>query len=158
MLHSERIMDCLMLITGSSEETEDIGFKLGTYLKTHGGAKTVCLFGELGAGKTTFIKGIASAFNIPKRDISSASFVIVAEYETSPPFYHIDLYRLEKDTDVEDAGIWEYIESDGIAVIEWAERLDEIPENAVKVRINLLSEESREIIIEGINEKDWNNM
>lgn len=147
-----------MLKKGSSEETENLGFKLGTYLKTHGGAKTVCLFGELGVGKTTFIKGIASAFNIPKRDISSASFVIVAEYETSPPFYHIDLYRLEKDTDVEDAGIWEYIESDGIAVIEWAERLDEMPENAVKVRINLLSEESREIIIEGINEKDWNNM
>jgi tRNA threonylcarbamoyladenosine biosynthesis protein TsaE len=157
-MYSEIIMDSLRLTTGSSEETEDLGFKLGTFLKTHGGAKTICLFGELGAGKTTLIKGIASAFNISKRDIGSASFVIVAEYETSPPFYHIDLYRLEKDVDVEDTGIWEYIESDGISVIEWAERLDEIPENAVTVRINLLGEESREIIIEGIDEKDWHNM
>ena len=147
----------LRIITKSPSETEGVGFKLGMFLKTHGRA-TVCLYGDLGAGKTTLIRGIASAFGIPERDIGSASFVIIAEYETSPPFYHIDLYRIEREDDIEELGVWEYINSGGIAVIEWAERLSEIPEGAITVKINYIDEKSREIIIEGIDEKDWNNM
>jgi tRNA threonylcarbamoyladenosine biosynthesis protein TsaE len=147
----------LKIITRSPGETEEIGLKIGNILKAQRGA-TVCLYGDLGAGKTTLIKGIASAFGIPERDIGSASFVIVAEYETSPPFYHIDLYRIEREDDIDNLGIWEYIGSGGIAVIEWAERLSELPEDVIKVKINHVDENSREIIIEGIGEKDWNNM
>ena len=137
-------------ITRSQAETEDFGFKIGQALKTNLKTANVCLYGDLGAGKTTLIKGIASALGIPKRDVGSASFVIVAEYETSPLFYHIDLYRLERAEDIEDLGIWEYLEAGGISVIEWAERLPEIPDNAVIVKISYLDEDSREIIIEGI--------
>jgi tRNA threonylcarbamoyladenosine biosynthesis protein TsaE len=147
----------LKIITRSPGETEEIGLKIGNILKAQRGA-TVCLYGDLGAGKTTLIKGIASAIGIPERDIGSASFVIVAEYETTPPFYHIDLYRVEREDDIDDLGIWEYIGSGGIAVVEWAERLSELPEDAIKVRMNYVDENSREIIIEGINEKDWHNM
>jgi len=147
----------LKIITESPGETEEIGLKIGNILKAQRGA-TVCLYGDLGAGKTTLIKGIASAFGIPERDIGSASFVIVAEYETTPPFYHIDLYRVERENDIDDLGIWEYIGSGGIAVVEWAERLSELPEDAIRVRMNYVDENSREIIIEGINEKDWHNM
>ncbi len=147
----------MKIITGSAGETESLGLIIGRYLKKKGGA-TVCLYGDLGAGKTTLIRGIASAFGIPERDIGSASFVIVAEYETTPPFYHIDLYRVERENDIDDLGIWEYIGSGGIAVVEWAERLSEIPEDAIKVRMNYVDENSREVIIEGINEKDWHNM
>lgn len=147
----------LRIITKSPSETEELGRKLGNFLKMRGGA-TVCLYGDLGAGKTTLIKGIASAFDIPERDIGSASFVIVAEYETTPPFYHIDLYRVERENDIDDLGIWEYIGSGGIAVVEWAERLSELPEDVIKVKMNYVDENSREIIIEGINEKDWHNM
>ncbi|WP_333655093.1 tRNA (adenosine(37)-N6)-threonylcarbamoyltransferase complex ATPase subunit type 1 TsaE [Dissulfurispira sp.] len=147
----------LRIITTSPSETEGLGLKLGRFLKAGGGA-TVCLYGDLGAGKTTLIKGIASAFGIPERDIGSASFVIVAEYETTPPFYHIDLYRVEREDDIDNLGIWEYIGSGGIAVVEWAERLSELPEDAIKGRMNYVDENSREIIIEGINEKDWHNM
>jgi tRNA threonylcarbamoyladenosine biosynthesis protein TsaE len=147
----------LRIITKSPSETEGVGFRLGMFLKMQRGA-TVCLYGDLGAGKTTLIKGIASAFGISERDIGSASFVIVAEYETTPPFYHIDLYRVERENDIDDLGIWEYIGSGGIAVVEWAERLSELPEDAIKVRMNYVDENSREIIIEGINEKDWHNM
>ncbi|MEW6739201.1 MAG: tRNA (adenosine(37)-N6)-threonylcarbamoyltransferase complex ATPase subunit type 1 TsaE [Nitrospirota bacterium] len=147
----------LRIITKSPSETEGVGFRLGMFLKMQRGA-TVCLYGDLGAGKTTLIKGIASAFGIPERDIGSASFVIVAEYETTPPFYHIDLYRVERENDIDDLGIWEYIGSGGIAVVEWAERLSELPEDAIKVRMNYVDENSREVIIEGINEKDWHNM
>lgn len=147
----------LRIITDSPSETEDAGFKLGKILKAKGKG-TVLLYGDLGAGKTVFVKGVASAFGIAGRDIGSASFVIAAEYETSPPFYHIDLYRVEHDEDIEALGIWEYIGSGGIAVIEWAERLSEIPENAVKVKINYVDENSREIIIEGIDEENWDHM
>jgi len=147
----------LKIITRSPGETEEIGLKIGNILKAQRGA-TVCLYGDLGAGKTTLIRGIASALGISERDIGSASFVIVAEYETLPPFYHIDLYRVEREEDVDNLGIWEYIGSGGIAVVEWAERLSELPEDAIKVRMNYVDENSREIIIEGINEKDWHNM
>ncbi len=142
----------MKIITKSSEETEDFGFKLGRFIREQGKGGTVLLYGDLGAGKTTFIKGIASAFGIPERDIGSASFVIVAEYESAPPFYHIDLYRLEREEDIDAVGIWEYIDTEGIAVVEWAERLSEVPENAIKVKINYVNENSREIIIEGVGE------
>ncbi len=136
-------------VTKSREETEDLGNELGELLKAQGSA-TVLLYGDLGAGKTTLIKGIASAFGISKRDIGSASFVIVAEYDTSPRFFHIDLYRLETQEDIEELGVWEYLESGGIAVVEWAERLFEIPEGAVIVKITYRDEDSREIVIEGL--------
>lgn len=138
------------VITRSHAETEAFGFKIGQAIKAKLKSANVCLYGDLGAGKTTLIKGIAAAFGISKRDVGSASFVIVAEYETSPPFYHIDLYRLERAEDVEALGLWEYLEAGGVSVIEWAERLPETPDRAVTVKIGYLDEDSREISIEGI--------
>jgi len=124
---------------------------LGTFLESSARIKTVLLYGDLGAGKTTLIKGVASAFGIAKRDVSSASFVMVAEHEATPPFYHIDLYRLESHEAVDAAGIWEYIDTGGIAVIEWAERIAEAPDNAIKVHITQLTDQEREIIIYGVD-------
>ena len=72
-------------------ETLHFGQRLGKKLKP---GDIVCLYGELGAGKTTVTKGIASAFGIKERDITSASFTIIAEYDNDIPFYHIDLYRI----------------------------------------------------------------
>lgn len=152
-------MDKLIkIISNSRDETELAGYKVGNTLKKISKPATIYLFGDLGSGKTVFIKGLANAFGISPRDIGSASFVIVAEYETSPPFYHVDLYRIEGDDAVDSLGIWEYVDSTGITAIEWAERLSEIPEDGITVRLTLLSEESREIIIEGIDEKDWHSM
>jgi len=140
----------IYIITRSADETELLGSQLGVLLKKRGTDATVCLFGDLGAGKTTFVRGFATAFGVPAREIGSASFVIVAEYETSPPFYHIDLYRLASEPCAEDMGLWEYIESDGIAVIEWAEKLGEIPDAAIRVTLRHTGEETREITIDGI--------
>ena len=137
------------MVAGTPEETEAEGRRLGKLMREGRIPRTVLLYGDLGAGKTTLIRGIASAFGIPGRDIGSASFVIVAEYDTSPRFYHIDLYRIETREDLDELGIWEYIESGGIAVVEWAERLREIPEGALTVRMNYLDEGTREIIVEG---------
>ncbi len=140
----------MRLITGSERETEDVGYRLGEFLRTGGRVRNVLLYGELGTGKTTLVKGIASAFGIPDRDVGSASFIMVAEYESVPPLYHIDLYRVERGTDVDALGIWDYLDSEGIAVVEWAERLPEEPEEAIRVRIRYRDGDEREIDIEGV--------
>jgi tRNA threonylcarbamoyladenosine biosynthesis protein TsaE len=139
------------IVSLAAEETAGFGAALGNLLKKRGKPVTVCLYGDLGAGKTVFIKGFASAFGIPERDIGSASYVIVAEYETTPPFYHMDLYRLGGVACDEDMGVWEYIESDAIVVIEWAERLGETPEGAVSVRIDITDGDRRAITIDGLS-------
>lgn len=149
----------MRLLSNGPGETLQYGLRLGRLL--HAG-DSVCLFGELGSGKTTLVKGIASAFAIPERDITSASFTIVAVYKgtlhhSSVPFSHIDLYRIKDATDLDSIGIEEYIGGDGIAVIEWAERMRTM-EGSITVRLNILDGEKREITIEGIDEKDWNNL
>lgn len=151
-------LNLIKIISNSRDETEFTGYKLGNVLKKFNKPATIYLFGDLGSGKTVFTKGLANAFGISPRNIGSASFVIVAEYETSPPFYHVDLYRIEGEDAVDALGIWEYIDSTGITAIEWAERLSEFPEGGIKVKISVSGEESREIIIEGIDEKDWHSM
>lgn len=141
------------VLSRSPEETIRAGHRLGRLL---GAGRTVLLHGELGSGKTTFVKGVARALGIRERDIASASFTIVAEYDSDPPLYHIDLYRLESESDLESAGVYEYIGGRGIAVVEWAEKAGAgCADGAVTVRINFLSATEREIIIEGIDEKDW---
>ncbi len=131
-------------VSRGPQDTFEAGRRLGRTLKA---GDTVCLYGELGSGKTVFAKGIASALGIPERDVSSASFLIVAEQEAKIPLYHIDLYRVRDEEEVSALGIYDYIGGDGIAVVEWAERMPGI-EGAVKVRINITGPEKREILIE----------
>lgn len=138
-------------------ETIDIGFRLGKILKP---GDIVGLYGELGAGKTTMIKGIAKAFGLNERDILSASFTIIADYNTNPPFIHVDLYRIRNYSELEELGLWDYLKEDNILVIEWAEKVEkELSGNLIKVKIKSINENMREIIIEGIDEhkKDRNN-
>jgi tRNA threonylcarbamoyladenosine biosynthesis protein TsaE len=137
--------------TRTPEETAAAGRRLGEGLKA---GDTVCLFGELGAGKTVFVKGVAQALGINEREITSVSFTIVAEHDSDPPLYHIDLYRLESDADLDSAGVYDYIGGEGIAVVEWAERAE--PEallGAVQVNINILGENEREIVIDGPDDR-----
>jgi tRNA threonylcarbamoyladenosine biosynthesis protein TsaE len=134
--------------SNSETETREIGFRLGKKIKR---GDVVCLHGELGSGKTTMVKGIARAFGINERDITSASFSIIVEYDSDIPFYHIDLYRVEND-EVASLGLHEYIGMEGISVIEWAERAEkEIPDNRIKVTLKYTGENSREIWVDGIS-------
>ncbi len=149
----------MRLRSNGPDETFVYGVKLGRYLKA---GSTVCLFGELGSGKTTFVKGIASALGIPERDITSASFTIIAEYVAksgggSVPFYHIDLYRIRDAGELDSIGVEEYIGKGGISVIEWADRLSET-DDCIAVRFEILDEEQRDMTIEGIDEEDWHNL
>ena len=143
-------------ISKGPDETKDIGFNLGKLLKP---GDVVGLYGELGAGKTTMVKGIANALGINEREIVSASFTIIADYDTIPRFSHIDLYRLEKDAEISELGLWDQIGGDGISVIEWAEKADRVlPEDMIRVRLKSVGEHMREITIEGRNEKSRDNL
>lgn len=144
----------MKVISSSPEATEEIGFKIGGKLRT---GDIVRLYGSLGAGKTTMVKGIARALGIDRKDITSASFTIIAEYPTTPPFFHIDLYRTSGGVDLENTGLWDCIGRDSISVIEWPEHAEgELPEDSLKISIKDAGRNIREIIIEGKDEKDWN--
>lgn len=111
------------VITNNYEETIEFGYKLGLLLDS---GDCLLLAGDLGAGKTTFTKGIGKALGIT-RVINSPTFTIVKEYHGKYPLYHLDLYRLDglgSDFDLE-----EYFESDGITVCEWPNNVSEIIPN-----------------------------
>jgi tRNA threonylcarbamoyladenosine biosynthesis protein TsaE len=144
------------LTSVSPEDTEATGFKLGKMLKA---GAVVGLYGDLGSGKTTMVRGIASARGVNRRDVTSASFTIIAEYPAEPPFFHIDLYRIERGEDLEATGLWDCLRRDAVSVIEWAERLGDAPvPGLIRVEITDKGSGIREISIEGIDEKDWNNL
>jgi tRNA threonylcarbamoyladenosine biosynthesis protein TsaE len=144
------------LTSRSPDDTVAIGLRLGKLLKA---GDVVGLYGDLGAGKTTMVKGIAGAFGIDARDVTSASFTIIAEYESSPPFCHIDLYRISGSEDIDNTGFWECTGGRSVSVVEWAEKLgDSFAEDIIRVTIADKGDMEREISIEGIDEKDWNNL
>ena len=151
-------MSPVRLLSKCPVETFTYGVRLGSLLKR---GDVVCLYGELGSGKTIIAKGIASALGIPERDITSASFVIISEHRgvlhgNAVPFYHIDLYRIEKHEQLDALGIEDLMGHEGIAVVEWAERLGE-PPDSISVRLKMLGGEERELTIGGVYEEDWDH-
>ncbi len=111
----------------------------------------ICLDGELGSGKTVFTKGIANALGIDEV-ITSPTFTIIKEYDGELPLYHMDVYRLDGNTD--GVGIEEYFTKGGVVVIEWAETIKDIlPEERLDVKIKVLDENKRLLIFEPHGEK-----
>lgn len=105
----------------------------------------ICLNGELGSGKTMFVKGIANALGITEV-ITSPTFNIIKEYDGELPLYHLDVYRLDSVKD--DIGIEEYFFKGGVVVIEWAENIKEIlPEERLDIKIKVLGENKRSLVI-----------
>src|SRR5690606_22621171 len=101
------------------------------------------LEGDLGAGKTTFTKGLAKGLNI-KRAVTSPTFTIMKQYEGTVPLYHIDAYRLEHSE--EDIGFEEYMYGDGITVIEWATFIEDyLPNERLMITIQYVDEQTRKL-------------
>jgi len=105
--------------------------------------EVVALTGQLGAGKTTLIQGIARGIGV-KDYVTSPTFILINEYEGRIPFFHVDLYRLNDVSEVEDLGIEEYFSRGGACVIEWAEKLGKLKPKAVyEIEIEVVSENER---------------
>ena len=109
----------------------------------------VCLYGELGSGKTVSHKGMARGLGVTsERAVRSPSFVLMHRYQGRVAVYHADLYRLNGPTDIEDIGLREFLGGDGVAVIEWADKLDaSLPAERLEVTIAHQTEETRLITI-----------
>jgi tRNA threonylcarbamoyladenosine biosynthesis protein TsaE len=136
-----------MVKSRSEDQTRAIGREIGKKLKP---GDIVCLYGELGTGKTTMVKGIASSMGIDEREITSPSFTLISEHHGTFPLYHIDLYRLDRKS-VSPLGLEDYLYGEGVSVIEWAERADHvIPENIIRVKITYAGDTARDIEVEGI--------
>ncbi|MCM3733806.1 tRNA (adenosine(37)-N6)-threonylcarbamoyltransferase complex ATPase subunit type 1 TsaE [Fictibacillus nanhaiensis] len=134
--------------TKSAEETMTFAEKLGTVLEA---GDVLTLAGDLGAGKTTFTKGLAKGLGIT-RTVNSPTFTIIKEYHGRMPLYHMDVYRLE-DSD-EDLGFEEYFSSDGVCVVEWATFIkDYLPEERLELVISHIGEDEREIQVTPLGER-----
>ena len=112
----------------------------------------ICLDGELGSGKTVFVKGFAKSLGI-EENITSPTFNIVKEYQTGElPLYHMDVYRLE-DTN-EDIGFNDYFSSDAISIVEWSELIsDALPEERLDIKFKLIDENTRVLVLKPYGQK-----
>ncbi|MCC8114041.1 MAG: tRNA (adenosine(37)-N6)-threonylcarbamoyltransferase complex ATPase subunit type 1 TsaE [Bacteroidales bacterium] len=115
------------------------------------GDETVYAFyGEMGAGKTTFIAELCRALGVEEDAANSPSFSIINEYrssETAELIYHFDLYRLENIGEALDIGVEDYFDSGALCLLEWPERIEDIlPDDTVKIDINVLDDGSRELV------------
>jgi len=131
--------------TGSESETSQVG---ESFARTLGPGDVVLLYGDLGAGKTAFVRGMARGAGANPDDVSSPTFTIVQEYAApSVTLYHVDLYRLES-AEIDDLGLEDLVSGDGIVAIEWAERWKGRPDDVTEVRIEDLGEDRRRIRIQ----------
>jgi len=138
-------MIVLEVRTQNEEETEQVGEKLGSMLKP---GSVVALFGDMGAGKTVFVRGLARAAGYSGR-VTSPTYSLVNEYEGSIPVFHFDMYRLRGEEELYEIGWEEYLERGGICAVEWSERIvDALPPNAIYVSLRALGENQRLIRIE----------
>ena len=135
-------------ISHNPAETESLGEKFGRAAK---GGLVIALSGELGAGKTQFVKGLARGLGISAR-VHSPTFTLVNEYGGGRlKLFHLDLYRLETPEQIASAGIEEFLQPDGVSVVEWAERLADgkwkMEDGMIrKVKIEIVGESERKII------------
>lgn len=138
----------------SPEATREIGFKIGSSLKERA---IISLEGGLGAGKTTLVKGLAAALSI-EEEITSPSFIIIANYQGTLPLVHIDLYRITGVEELEELGLEEIFDNKGISVIEWGDRALSLfagheynHDIFIRVRIEIEENGSRLIEIQGLD-------
>ena len=133
-------------ITNSPEETEKIGAALGKILKP---GTILAYEGDLGAGKTAFTRGLARGLGATDV-VTSPTYTIVNEYLSGRmPLFHFDMYRLASSDDLWDIGWEDYLDRGGVCAVEWSENAADAMEDAIRVRIEKIGDESRRITIEG---------
>ncbi len=131
------------IITNSDRETIAVGKEVAAILKP---GDIIFLLGELGSGKTVFVKGVCCGLGV-KEEVTSSSFVIATEYHGHVPVVHIDLYRLTP-SDLINLPLEEYVIQNGITLIEWADRINNHHMKGIRVQMEIQGVNKREIKIE----------
>lgn len=137
----------LSIITHTPEETEAFAARIAKQLSP---GDLIACQGGMGAGKTAFARGLARGLGL-KDQVSSPTFALVHEYTQGPlPLYHFDMYRIDGMEELYSTGFFDYLEQDGILLVEWSENIaDALPENAIILEIRQVDETTREIHLEG---------
>ena len=134
-------------VTHSPEETISLAEKIGR--KLHAG-DILAYFGDLGAGKTTFTRGLAVGMGLPDR-VTSPTFNLVHAYGMPPlQLVHFDMYRISGEEELETTGFYDYAPEESVFAIEWAENIETaLPENTIRITFQQLGDNDRRIILEG---------
>ena len=132
----------LTCVTHSPEETAHLAGTIGKIIRE---GTVICRDGELGVGKTLFVRALARTLGV-ESDVTSPTFNLMNIYEAACPIVHFDLYRITSEEELEDIGFYEYAEAtEGIVLIEWAEKFpDAMPADHLSVRIEALNDEERQ--------------
>lgn len=134
------------VVSHSLAQTQRLGARLGELLR---GGELLLLDGDLGTGKTSLTQGIAEGLDV-RQVVSSPTFTLLKEYEGRLPLYHFDLYRLDDASEIVDLGFEEYFESNGVCVVEWANKAEHLwPSEHLRIRLKLVSETKRGIVLSG---------
>jgi len=134
------------ITTHSPEETIEFANKVGSLLK---GGDVIAYIGGLGAGKTTFTRGIAVGMGLPD-EVISPTFSLVNEYSGATNLYHFDMYRINSSDDLETTGFYDYLTDNNVLAIEWSENIiDALPKNTIFIKLINLNENTRQIEIDG---------
>jgi tRNA threonylcarbamoyladenosine biosynthesis protein TsaE len=137
---------CSWLVETEGEEaTEALGEQLAAFLAP---GDILALYGELGAGKTCLVRGLARGLGVDESTVASPSFTLINEYEGRPPLVHLDCYRLHSPEAIEELGLDDYFVGGKILVIEWAERIPDLPAERVNIAIEWVDENRRRIRLE----------
>ncbi len=138
----------MVIVSNSVAETEVLGERLGKVVRPN---MIIAMSGDLGAGKTAFVRGLAKGMGLKAR-VTSPTFSIVNEYLGALPLYHFDMYRLTSEEDLFDIGWEDYIRKGGVCVVEWSERVSgAIDDNAIRLDIRRIDDNTRQIEICGID-------
>lgn len=138
----------IVIQTRSAPETARVGKSIGTRLLP---GDVIALVGELGAGKTQFIKGLAAGVGVENSTyVSSPSFTLIHEYPGETPFYHIDLFRLGSEKEAEELGLEVYFQGNGVTAIEWADKIPSLlPEKILFISMAYVDKNIRTLEITG---------
>ena len=136
----------MRFVTHDPEATEALGTQLAMQL--HPG-DVIAFFGDLGAGKTAFTRGLARGLGI-EEPVTSPTYTIVNEYLSGKmPLFHFDMYRLESSDELFDIGWEDYLARGGICAVEWSENVEDALADSIRICIRRISDQEREIVIEG---------
>ncbi len=131
----------------SSSHTEEFGSTIGRHLQK---GDVIALVGELGAGKTTFVRGVALGTGFEAHVVSSPTFTFIQEYAGPLTLAHVDLYRLEKPGELADTGLAEYLDGDFVILIEWADRLPAswMPNDYLSIQFSYAGQTTRRVNVQ----------
>jgi tRNA threonylcarbamoyladenosine biosynthesis protein TsaE len=145
----------LHITTFSADETHALGKAIGEWIA----GKTVIAFtGDLGAGKTLLVQGLARGLEVSEAYyVTSPTYTLINEYPGRHTLFHIDLYRIEGETDMEEIGLLEILDGDGVIAVEWAERLrHNLPVERLDVRLTILEDAVRKITFSAYGQRATN--